>query len=70
MRRRGGRQDAARVQSCAMYHSRFSAEPIDYDEDRLREILSPEYFVRVRTTPGGPAAVARSSARFGHRARV
>jgi argininosuccinate lyase len=29
---------------------------IDYDEDRLREILSPEYFVRVRTTPGGPAA--------------
>jgi argininosuccinate lyase len=29
---------------------------IHYDEDRLREILSPEYFVRVRTTPGGPAA--------------
>jgi argininosuccinate lyase len=29
---------------------------VDYDEGRLREILSPEYFVRVRTTPGGPAA--------------
>jgi argininosuccinate lyase len=29
--------------------------PIEYDADRLGEILSPEYFVRVRTTPGGPA---------------
>jgi argininosuccinate lyase len=28
---------------------------IDYDEQRLHEILSPEHFVRVRTTPGGPA---------------
>jgi argininosuccinate lyase len=28
---------------------------IEYDDDRLGEILSPEYFVRVRTTPGGPA---------------
>jgi argininosuccinate lyase len=28
---------------------------IDYDERRLQEILSPEYFVRVRTTQGGPA---------------
>jgi argininosuccinate lyase len=28
---------------------------IGYDNDRLGEILSPEYFVRVRTTPGGPA---------------
>jgi argininosuccinate lyase len=29
--------------------------PIEYDESRLAEVLSPEYFVRVRTTLGGPA---------------
>ena len=34
--------------------------PIEYDEVRLAEILSPEYFVRVRTTPGGPAPVETS----------
>ena len=26
-----------------------------YDEERLREVLSPEHFVRVRRTLGGPA---------------
>jgi argininosuccinate lyase len=29
--------------------------PIEYAEPRLAEIISPENFVRVRTTPGGPA---------------
>ncbi len=29
--------------------------PIVYDEDRLAEILSPEHFVAVRATPGGPS---------------
>jgi len=28
---------------------------IEYDDGRLSELLSPEHFVRVRTTPGGPA---------------
>jgi argininosuccinate lyase len=43
---------------------------IRYDDDRIAEILSPEYFVRVRTTPGGPApdevraAIARSHGRL------
>ena len=43
-----------------------------FDEARLDEILSPEYFVRVRTTPGGPAAepieraIAESRARLAH----
>jgi argininosuccinate lyase len=43
--------------------------PIVYDDDRIAEILSPENFVRVRKTPGGPApdvvrsAVAQSEAR-------
>lgn len=29
--------------------------PIAIDADRLAHVLSPEHFVRVRTTPGGPA---------------
>ena len=33
----------------------IAGRPIVYDEARLTEVLSPEYFVRVRTTPGGPA---------------
>jgi argininosuccinate lyase len=43
---------------------------IAYDEDRISEILSPDYFVRVRKTPGGPApeevrgALARSQERM------
>jgi argininosuccinate lyase len=28
---------------------------IDISDDRLAEVLSPEYFVRVRSTPGGPS---------------
>jgi argininosuccinate lyase len=28
---------------------------VEYTDDRLREVLSPEYFVKVRMTPGGPA---------------
>jgi argininosuccinate lyase len=44
---------------------------IRFDEARLREVLSPEYFVRIRTTPGGPApevidrAIAASRAQLG-----
>jgi argininosuccinate lyase len=29
--------------------------PIEYAPAKLDEILSPQHFVRVRTTPGGPA---------------
>jgi argininosuccinate lyase len=35
---------------------------IAYAPKRLAEILSPEYFVRVRTTPGGPAPVETARA--------
>ena len=44
--------------------------PIAIGDDRLGEILSPEYFVRIRTTPGGPApaqidgAIAESRTRL------
>jgi argininosuccinate lyase len=30
-------------------------QPIDYDDNALMQILSPQHFVRVRTTHGGPA---------------
>jgi argininosuccinate lyase len=30
-------------------------QPIEYDDDALAQILSPQHFVRVRTTHGGPA---------------
>jgi argininosuccinate lyase len=36
--------------------------PIEYAAPRLAEILSPENFVRVRTTPGGPAPSVTSRA--------
>ena len=45
--------------------------PIPFTDERLAEILSPEYFVRIRTTPGGPApgqidrAIADSRRRLG-----
>jgi argininosuccinate lyase len=35
---------------------------IDITEARLSEVLSPEYFVRVRTTPGGPAPAQTTAA--------
>jgi len=42
--------------------SALVGRPIVYDEARLAEVLSPEYFVRVRTTPGGPAPVETARA--------
>jgi argininosuccinate lyase len=35
---------------------------IEYDEQKLQEVLSPEHFVRVRTTPGGPAPAVTAKA--------
>jgi argininosuccinate lyase len=36
--------------------------PIDIDDDALRTILSPQHFVEVRTTPGGPASAETARA--------
>jgi argininosuccinate lyase len=44
--------------------------PIVYDEARLTEVLSPEYFVKVRTTPGGPAPAETSRAIAASRERL
>jgi argininosuccinate lyase len=33
----------------------LTGRDIRFDDAKLAEVLSPEYFVRIRTTPGGPA---------------
>jgi argininosuccinate lyase len=43
---------------------------IRFDEERLKEVLSPEYFVRVRTTDGGPAPAQVGRAIAASRARL
>jgi argininosuccinate lyase len=47
-----------------------AGKPIAFDEVRLAEILSPEYFVRVRTTPGGPAPAVTAEALTASRERL
>jgi argininosuccinate lyase len=43
---------------------------IEYTDTQLAGILSPEYFVRVRNTPGGPAPAATAKAVAGSRERL
>ena len=50
--------------------SEVVGRPIVYDEARLTEVLSPEYFVKVRTTPGGPAPAETSRAIAASRERL
>jgi argininosuccinate lyase len=50
--RRPAERPAALLQELA---ESVLGRPIPLSDDRLAEVLSPEYFVRVRTTPGGPA---------------
>jgi hypothetical protein len=47
-----------------------SGRPIAFDDARLAEILSPEYFVRVRTTHGGPAPAVTAEALSKSRERL
>jgi argininosuccinate lyase len=47
--------DVPRAEVLRAVSEEVLGDPIDYAEARLAEVLSPEYFVRVRTTPGGPA---------------
>jgi argininosuccinate lyase len=47
--------DARLTETLAAVCFELLGRPIVYKEDRLREILSPRYFVTVRRTPGGPA---------------
>jgi argininosuccinate lyase len=43
---------------------------IRLDDERLKEVLSPEYFVRIRTTPGGPAPAQIEGAISSSRTRL
>jgi len=47
--------DARLTETLAAVCFELLGRPIVYREERLREILSPRYFVTVRRTPGGPA---------------
>jgi hypothetical protein len=47
-----------------------AGKPIAFEEVRLAEVLSPEYFVRVRTTPGGPAPTVTAEALTASRDRL
>ena len=54
--RRGTAERGARPDALLSEIAReVTGREIALGADRLREILSPEHFVRVRTTPGGPA---------------
>src|SRR4051794_10825110 len=44
--------------------------PLEYSEERLRQILSPRHFVEIRTTYGGPAPQETARAAKASRARL
>jgi argininosuccinate lyase len=49
------RADAPLTAILAELSAEVAGRPVHYDAATLAEILSPQHFVRVRTTPGGPA---------------
>jgi len=65
--RRPGEKSSALLREIT---SAVVGRPIEYDETRLAEVLSPEYFVRVRTTPGGPAPAETARAITSSRDRL
>jgi argininosuccinate lyase len=56
------RPDEPRAALVREITSALAGRPIAFEETRLAEVLSPEYFVRVRTTPGGPAPAETAKA--------
>ncbi len=65
-RRRSGRPKSRRRAPARKSRRLCLGGRFDSTTTRLAEVLSPEYFVRVRTTPGGPAP-ARDRARADRR---
>jgi argininosuccinate lyase len=55
LKARARHPDARLTETLAAVCFELVGRPIVYTEERLREILSPRYFVTVRRTPGGPA---------------
>ena len=60
--RRAAHPDETLHDSLAAASADVLGTPLAYDEARLRELLSPEYFVKVRTTWGGPASPETTAA--------
>lgn len=54
--------DAALSEALARASTAILGRALEYREDHLQEILSPEHFVAVRTTHGGPAPAETSRA--------
>jgi argininosuccinate lyase len=50
--------------------SSVTGRAVEIPDERLEEVLSPEYFVRVRTTPGGPSPVQTTAAIGSSRERL
>jgi len=50
--------------------TRVLGRPLDYDAARLRDVLCPWHFVRVRETPGGPAPTQTAAGVRDGRARL
>jgi argininosuccinate lyase len=61
---------AALSQSLAEVSARVTGRAVVYDEERLRVLLSPEHFVGVRRTPGGPAPTLTARAIEASQARL
>jgi argininosuccinate lyase len=53
--REGGAQTSASAVLNEIIRAVTNRNDITFSEPKLAEVLSPEYFVRIRTTPGGPA---------------
>jgi argininosuccinate lyase len=64
----GRRPDTPRSELLRDITQRVLGGAIAYDEPRLTDLLSPEHFVRVRRTPGGPAPEQIASALTASRA--
>ncbi len=70
IRRRADLPDEALHASLAAVSAEVLGAPLMYEESRLRELLSPEHFVAVRTTWGGPAPSETAAALAAERERT
>ena len=62
MQARAQAADSPLSEALALASQTVLGRRITYDEERLRRITSPQHFVAIRTTPGGPAPTETSRA--------
>ena len=70
IRRRSELPDESLQAALAAASADVLGAPLVYDEERLIELLSPEHFVKVRTTWGGPAPSETAAALAAERAKT